>query len=75
VEKKVSIIINKIDGGPQKWVGQKPDTEASGKELIRELLYVFFRYVQINCIKSKAKLYFLVNFNRNLANSYLFLKE
>ena len=30
-----------VDGGPPKWVGQEPDTEASEKELIRELLYVF----------------------------------
>ena len=51
MEKKVSIIINKIDGGPQKWVGQKPDTEASGKELIRELLYVFFRYVKRSIVE------------------------
>ena len=30
-----------IDGGPPKWTGQEPETEASEKELIRELLYVF----------------------------------
>jgi len=30
-----------VDGGPPKWIVQEPDTEASEKDLIRELLYVF----------------------------------
>ena len=30
-----------VDGGPPKWIAQEPDTEASEKDLIRELLYVF----------------------------------
>jgi hypothetical protein len=30
-----------VDGGPPKWTNVEPDTEASEKELIRELLYVF----------------------------------
>ena len=30
-----------VDGGPLKWTSQEPETEASERELIRELLYVF----------------------------------
>jgi len=30
-----------VDGGPPKWTRNEPETEASEKELIRELLYVF----------------------------------
>ncbi len=30
-----------VDGGPLKWSGSEPETEAFEKELIRELLYVF----------------------------------
>ena len=47
-----------VDGGPPKWVGQEPDTEASEKELIRELLYVF--QVCTNLLyKIKIKIIFL----------------
>ena len=30
-----------VDGGSPKWASQEPETEASEKELIRELIYVF----------------------------------
>lgn len=32
---------DQVDGGPPKWSSHEPETEASEKELIRELLYVF----------------------------------
>ena len=56
-----------VDGGPPKWVGQEPDTEASEKELIRELLYVF--QVCTNPLyKIKSYIILFDYFNRNLVN-------
>ena len=66
-----------VDGGPPKWIGQEPDTEASEKELIRELLYVFQvctnplyknQKLMISTITVELNYIFSVNFNRNLAN-------